>query len=113
MRLELPSSTASSSRSCADLSSEVIVADASVTSAVDSTGLQMFLETTRDLTERGVEVWIVAPLDRPLARATRISANIGATLPPVYASLDDAVERFDDRARHDDATPLDPPPERP
>ena len=98
----------------ADAGARVIVIDASVTSGVDSTGLQWFVETWRDLADRGVEVWLVAPLDRPLARAQRIAGEIGAELPPVITTLDAALARFDERARHEvGATTDDEPPTQP
>ena len=96
----------------ADGGAKVIVVDASATSGVDSTGLHWFVETSRDLADRGVEVWIVAPIDRPLAQANRIAASLGAELPPVVAGLDEAVERFDNRLRPDDVIDPQPPGDR-
>jgi SulP family sulfate permease len=73
---------------------EVVVLDASVTSGVDSTGLTAFYSAADELRAAGIDFWVVHPLTRTWT-IVEVNARVsGRALPPVFASVDDAVAAF-------------------
>jgi SulP family sulfate permease len=78
---------------------EVLVVDASVVSAVDTTGLTAFMALSDELRAHGIDVWVVHPLARTWARAKKQAAAWGSTLPPMFESIDGAARAFETRDR--------------
>lgn len=76
---------------------ELLIADASGTTAIDTAGLTAFLTLRDELHARGVELWLVHPLLRIEEKSADDLALLGAEMPPVFDSLDEAVATFERR----------------
>jgi SulP family sulfate permease len=74
---------------------EVIVADASAVSAIDSTGFGALVTARGDLRSAGVELWVVNPSIRKHLERERVAKVLGVDLPRVYESVGDAVAEFE------------------
>jgi MFS superfamily sulfate permease-like transporter len=76
---------------------ELLIADASGTTGIDTTGLTAFLTLRDELHARGVELWLVHPLLRIEEKSADGLALLGAEMPPIFDSLDEAVATFERR----------------
>jgi MFS superfamily sulfate permease-like transporter len=74
---------------------EVIVADASTVSAIDSTGFEALVAAWGDLRSVGVELWVVNPSIRKRLEQERVAKALGVDLPETYESVGDAVAEFE------------------
>jgi MFS superfamily sulfate permease-like transporter len=76
---------------------ELLVADASGTTGIDTTGLSAFLTLRDELQTRGVELWLVRPLLRIEEKSAASLKELGAEMPPIFESLDEAIDTFERR----------------
>lgn len=89
--------TADRLRSLATEGVEVIVADASAVSAIDSTGFDAIFTAWGDLRAMGVELWVVNPWMRKQLAQQLVARVLGVDLPRTFASVGDAVAEFERR----------------
>jgi MFS superfamily sulfate permease-like transporter len=86
--------TADRLRALATEGVEVVIADASAVSAIDSTGFNTLGTARDDLRARGVELWVVNPSMQKRLEEERIAEVMGVELPKAFESVGDAVAEF-------------------
>jgi MFS superfamily sulfate permease-like transporter len=73
----------------------VVVLDATASSGIDSTAAEAFREAREDLAAAGVALWVVNARDEGWKVVVAALNAAGATIPPMFESLADAVARFE------------------
>jgi len=75
----------------------VVVLDATASSAIDSTAAEAFRAAREDLAGAGIELWVVNAREKGWKVVVATLNAAGATIPPTFESLADAVSRFETR----------------
>ena len=73
----------------------VVVLDATASSGIDSTAAEAFRAAREDLAAAGVALWVVNARDEGWKVVVAALNAAGATIPPTFESLADAVARFE------------------
>ena len=73
----------------------VVVLDATASSGIDSTAAEAFRAARDDLAGAGIELWIVNVRKEGWKVVAAALEAAGATIPPTFESLADAVSRFE------------------
>ena len=73
----------------------VVVLDATASSGIDSTAAEAFRAAREDLAGAGIELWVVNVKEKGWKVVVAALESAGATLPPTFESLAEAVSRFE------------------
>ena len=73
----------------------VVVLDATASSGIDSTAAEAFRAARDDLAGAGIELWVVNAREKGWKVVVATLKAAGATIPPTFESLADAVSRFE------------------
>ena len=73
----------------------VMVLDATASSGIDSTAAEALRTARDDLADAGIELWIVNVREHGWKVVVATLNAAGATIPPKFESLADAVSRFE------------------
>ena len=73
----------------------VVVLDATASSGIDSTAAEAFRAAREDLAAAGIELWVVNAREEGWKVVVAALNAAGATIPPTFESLADAVARFE------------------
>ena len=73
----------------------VVVVDATASSGIDSTSAESFRTARDDLAGAGIDLWVVNARAAGWRVVVATLDAAGATLPPVFESLDEAVTHFE------------------
>lgn len=81
----------------------VVVLDATASSGIDSTAAEAFHAARQELASAGIELWIVNAREEGWTVVVASLHEAGATIPPTFESLAEAVSQFE--LRSGDASP--------
>ncbi len=73
----------------------VVVLDATASSGIDSTAAEAFRAAREDLAAAGIDLWVVNTREKGWTLVVAALNAAGATIPPTFESLADAVAHFE------------------
>lgn len=83
----------------------VVVLDATASSGIDSTAAEAFRAAREELAGAGIELWVVNVREKGWKMVVAALDAAGATIPPTFESLAEAVSRFEVGPGHHEPTP--------
>jgi MFS superfamily sulfate permease-like transporter len=83
----------------------VVVLDATASSGIDSTAAEAFRAAREELAGAGIELWVVNVREKGWKMVVAALDAAGATIPPTFESLAEAVSRFEPGPGHQEPTP--------
>jgi SulP family sulfate permease len=83
----------------------VVVLDATASSGIDSTAAEAFRAAREELAGAGIELWVVNVREKGWKVVVAALDAAGATIPPTFESLAEAVSRFEVGPSHEEPRP--------